>query len=481
MEQLDKKQLMRLPAWKLVTMVLGLYLKLAGMRKRLEEKMAKLAKAEEELREKCRAKAPFSKGARKADPKKPGRKTGQGIFKRRPEPVAAVGDDVVLHDAPLDLEGRLCPKCETPLQTKEEVVTKEDAAPEPKRVITRVTVERGWCPACGYQTRGQHPELGPHQSGANAHQIGPRVLALAFCQHYQHGLPLRKVPASIEQMTGIKLTQSTLTQTALKLCDEGGVMAGHYEDLRGEIAKSPVVNTDDTGWRVNAKLSHLMGFFTATTAYYQICDRHRAQEVLTVLTLAFCGLLGTDRFKSYEAELLDFIEMQKCLSHILKNISEVEKTKTGRAKSLCRDLKEHFRKTLALWRDHKEEKITRAEYDQRGKELEDELFYLLRPRSLTDKDNQRLLNGLWYQLERGRLTLFLHRPEIEPTNNSAERGLRPAVIARKVSHCSKNERGARAYATMKSILTTITLRTKDVVGALTALLEGETFEVACDR
>jgi hypothetical protein len=33
-------------------------------------------------------------------------------------------------------------------------------------------------------------------------------------------------------------------------------------------------------------------------------------------------------------------------------------------------------------------------------------------------------------------------PEIEPTNNSAERGLRSAVIPRKVSHCSKNERGA---------------------------------------
>ncbi len=30
---------------------------------------------------------------------------------------------------------------------------------------------------------------------------------------------------------------------------------------------------------------------------------------------------------------------------------------------------------------------------------------------------------------------FLHEPGVEPTNNRAERALRPAVIARKVSQC----------------------------------------------
>ncbi len=41
---------------------------------------------------------------------------------------------------------------------------------------------------------------------------------------------------------------------------------------------------------------------------------------------------------------------------------------------------------------------------------------------------------------------FLDDPRIEPTNNRAERALRPAVIARKVSHCSKNTNGANAFA-----------------------------------
>ena len=71
---------------------------------------------------------------------------------------------------------------------------------------------------------------------------------------------------------------------------------------------------------------------------------------------------------------------------------------------------------------------------------------MLRPRRLRDADNQRLLDGIGLQHDRQRVLNFLYNPEVEPTNNRAERVSRPAVIARKVSHCSKNERGAEAFA-----------------------------------
>ena len=50
----------------------------------------------------------------------------------------------------------------------------------------------------------------------------------------------------------------------------------------------------------------------------------------------------------------------------------------------------------------------------------------------------RLQNELGWHDDRGNLLRFLDDPSIEPTNNRAERALRGAVIARKVSHCWKN-------------------------------------------
>ena len=87
----------------------------------------------------------------------------------------------------------------------------------------------------------------------------------------------------------------------------------------------------------------------------------------------------------------------------------------------------------------------------------------LRDRALTDADNQRLLDGLGWHDDRGTLAFmeqsaslmrFLDAPFVEPTNNRAERILRPAVIARKVSHCSKTQEGANAFAAFASIAQT---------------------------
>ena len=61
---------------------------------------------------------------------------------------------------------------------------------------------------------------------------------------------------------------------------------------------------------------------------------------------------------------------------------------------------------------------------------------------------------------------FLKEDGIEPTNNRAERDLRPAVIARKVSQCPKNERGARAFEAIASVLHTI--RKTDPAGIVVA-------------
>jgi len=270
--------------------------------------------------------------------------SGKGKFSRRSMPVAASSDVVEALDAPLPADQRNCPECNAPLVTHHEEVTVEDIPPQPQRVIKRIQVEVGKCPICGFTVRGHHPSMGSHQWGANAHQLGPRVLAHALALHYDSGLPLRKVPKVIAELTGITLSQSALTQRAGKLCEEGGVLAAHYQKLREEVANSAVVNTDK-----------------------------------------------------------------------------------------------------------------------------------LRQRELSDEDNRRLLKGIRLQHERGRLSLFLHEPEIEPTNNRAERGLRPVVIARKVSQCSKNERGANSYAVLRTVFETLRRRTSEVIGAFTDLLCAKPF------
>ena len=94
---------------------------------------------------------------------------------------------------------------------------------------------------------------------------------------------------------------------------------------------------------------------------------------------------------------------------------------------------------------------------------------LLKRTDLRTKESERLRAGLWKQHQRGRLLLFLEKPSLPPTNNAAERQLRSVVLARKVSQCSKNERGATTYMRIKSVTETARLRGHDPVDVLMAL------------
>ncbi len=418
----------------------------------------------------ARPAAPFSKGKSKANPKRPGRRKGEGRFERRLEPVAEPTDNVETTRVPLDSDE--CPACGEKLETDVEVATTIDVPEKAQRTIKRFEVETGKCPRCGMRVRGRHAGLAGDQFGATAHRVGTNVLAQALSLHYHSGLPLRKVPEVMEMITGIDVTQSALTQRAKKLCQEHGALGKVYRELRGEVRRSPVINTDDTGWRTGGQPSYLMGFFSPLLAVFQVRDRHRHEEVEEMIGKDYDGILGTDRGTSYEAQSLGETQQQKCLSHLLKNLSEVEETKRGRARCFTRDIKKTLRAGLELWQEHRAGRIGRAEYRRRGEEIYEELTHQLRDRQMSDADNQRMLDGIGMQHDRGRVFLFLEHPEVEPTNNRAERGLRPAVIARKVSQCSKNAVGAGIFETMKSITATLAIRGQNVAKALANLING---------
>ena len=393
--------------------------------------------------------APFSKGSRVSQPKRPGRKPGSGTFHSReaprPEPIT---------EPPVDVPVLLaaCPACGG--QRAEERVdfaytTDSPASPRPQVTPYRVAVCR--CLICGKQGRGQHPDVAPDQYGATAHRVGDRVMAAAHALHYGIGLPVRQVPRVLAALQGITLTPGAITQDAMRRTT--GEVGEAYARLRAAVPASPVVPTDDTGGRVGGAPAYLMAFDTAEATVYQIRSPHRPQEVQEIIPPDDEGVMVTDRGRSYDAQGFAAVPQQKCLAPILRSISDVLQTKKGRARDFGERLKSLLQDALQQWRANRAGEVTEVALE--GQRLQEALTYHLRARCLTDPDNQRLLNQIGRHHDRGNLLRFLTDPGIEPTNNRAERVWRPAVIARKVSQCSKNTPGAHAFEAFKSVVQTL--------------------------
>ena len=435
----------------------------------LAEQARLRAEIEELKRQQARSAAPFSKNKPKQQPKRPGRKAGQGLFRNRPAPPPGAYSGPC-EDVPLTETA--CPACGGALvEIGTEVVTNTELPPLPQPAVQAYRIHLHSCSQCRRTVRARHPAVAPDQFGATAHRLGPRALAAATTLHYEDGLPQRKVPRVLKRLTGLALTQGAVTQAALRLGTGTGAVAQQYEDLRRQIPAQAAVNTDDTGWRVGGKAAQLMVFDTPELVVYQIRARHRNEEVREVLGDHYAGVLCTDRGKSYDAQEFNEVAQQKCLAHILRSIDAVLATKCGTARVFGSVLKSQLQEAIVRYKDfHNPDKKLRN-YAAQVRLLDLEVSWHLRPRELSDPDNQRLLNELGRHHARGNLLRFLHEPvTVAPTNNAAERALRPAVIARKVSQCSKNARGAAAFAAFQSVIGTLKKNGGEVLEKLTQLI-----------
>ena len=451
---------------------------LQGLVARLQEQVAELKAANEELHKELaeakragkRQAAPFSKGRRSSKPKRPGRKPGTGQFIYRKPPSA---DEVTEPVVEAPVLGDTCPGCGGVLEHEgESIAYVTDLPPVPRPQVTAYRVQVCRRRSCGKAVRGRHPDIAPDQDqyGASAHRVGKRLMAAAHVLHYGVGVPVRKVPAVLRALTGVRVSQGAISQDALRRA--AGAVGDAYRKLRTSVRASLFVHTDDTGWRVGGERAFLMAFETEEAAVYQVRARHRNEEVREVVPSDYGGVMVTDRGRSYDAQALSEVRQQKCLAHVLRSVSEVVQTKTGRGRSFGKSLSALLRDAMELWRAYHRGEA--EDFEVQAERLKQQLSYHLRDRPMADADNWRLQNELGWHDDRGSLLRFLDDPSIEPTNDRAERALRGAVIARKVSHCSKNVEGADAFSAFTSVIRTLERNGGDqpVVDRLCAVFSG---------
>lgn len=397
----------------------------------------------------------WSKPRKKSRKKKPGRKKGKGRFSYRKPPDPNDVTDHIDVSAPDSCPG--CGAQDLELDHYEDAWTTDIPGPMPKPQVKHFRNPVCTCKKCGKANiRGKHPELAPDQRGATAHRLGPNVMAAAHTMHYGYGVTVRKTVPIIKDLTGISLTQSAITQSAIRQAK--GDLKPKYEALRTSVKESPVAHTDDTGMKMGGKPAHLMGFATPDTedgpgvSVYQTREQHRNEEVREVIPSDYQGTMVTDRGRSYDAKEFESVKQQKCISHVLKSISEVVETKVGAARAFGERLTTSLRRGLRLWHSYHEGR--QKGFDSRVSNVEAEVTRELRDRKLTDPDNQRLLNELGRHHDRGNLLRFLNDPAVPPTNNLEERELKVPIQARKVSQGVKNDNGAQALDVHTSIIRT---------------------------
>ena len=314
------------------------------------------------------------------------------------------------------------------------------------------------CPQCGESTRADIPEQARGQ-------FGPHLTALVVYLTVVCRMPRRVVEALLKQALHIEISLGS-TQKCWEEASQA--VAPVCEELEQQLKSEPVLNADETGWRMNGSKRFLWVFVAAQYIVYTVEATRGSQVLIRMLGSVFQGILCSDRFSAY----LKYHRgrAQFCWAHLKRNVLGVmELTKNSEVEQFCRDALAEHAKLFRLWHKLRDGRIDRSQLIERSIPIQKRLFALgERNLDSSHREVRNLAAALFEHIER--LFAFVDYEGVEPTNNSAERALRTAVQWRKTSFGNRSEQGELATARLLTAAETCDLQKLNILGYLSAAI-----------
>ncbi len=410
---------------------------------------------EQQQRTNARQAAPFRRRENKKVPddqkKRPGRKPGHpGSNRPMPEHL-----DQEIEET---LDG--CPKCGGPVSECRPIEQFIEEIPPVRPRVVRLVTWEGRCPNCG-EVHSTHPLQTSRGQGAAKVQLGPRALAVATALNKHFGLSMRKTCQVLGKFFALKLSPGGLSQATDRVADR---LSDEYDALREDVRGAPAAFADETSWWVGEKGWWLWTFTTPNETLFHVEKSRNSAVVTKILGEDYPGVLVSDCLAVYDS--LD-CRKHKCIAHHLQAISKAKEF-PGHADSVY--LKQWtllFKVVIVFHRLAVRGEMDATTLIERRTHLEHWIDRLL-DASPERAGEVRIRNRL--KKQRPYLIGCLYDLAAEPTNNRAERSLRPAVIARKISCGNKTDRGRLTWQILASLAATCVQRGEDVIDYLAARL-----------
>jgi len=395
-----------------------------------------------------------------APPRPRGRPKGHaGVTRKKPPRI----------DHLVELYAEGCPKCGgpglSPCQEVEDHIQEDIEIAQAKATCFRH--HKYFCPHCKKViTAAPAPGEIPHSF------IGPIARATAGFLRYQMKIPFRQVKAIFSDLFGLQISPGALVGWDQDLGQRGRPF---YEMLREKVRFSDHIHADDTGWRADGVNYWLAVYTNENLALYTI-DRHRSQAaVQKTLGESYGGILITDCYSAYNP--IQAAAKQKCVTHLLRTNKEVEENNKGdpEAQHFCAEAKRLLQEGLALHRQFRKSAATPDQLRQASKRLPPAMAALT-AKQMGNEDAERFRQRLLRHKDE--VWTYLDRPQIEPTNNRAERQLRPCVIMRKVTFGNRSDTGTMNHAVLMSLMQTAKLNGANPLHILHLLTQQDNHQAA---
>ena len=359
-----------------------------------------------------------------------------------------------------------CASCHTPLWGDDPAPFRHQVIEIPpiEPVITEYQWHQLVCPDCGETTRAPWP------AGVPSGTFGPRVHATVALCTGSYRLAKRTTQQVMAELFGVPMSVGSISQSEKTTT---AVIAEPVKEAWDYVEAQSVAHLDETSWREGGKRAWLWVAVTSWVTVFLVRMSRGGQVARELLGEGFSGILVTDRYSAYNWYPVRW--RQLCWSHLLRDFEAI-RGRGGVCEEIGDALLEQAHQMFEWWHRVRDGTLKRSTFRSYMTPLRREVERLLEAGSQcgvakTEGTCREILK------RREALWTFVQVEGVEPTNNTAERSIRPGVQWRKGSFGTQSKDGSRFVEGMMTVVATLKQQKRNVLDYLTtaheAALRGE--------
>jgi transposase len=335
--------------------------------------------------------------------------------------------------------------------------------------VTEYQLHQLECEHCGAFTRGNLPS----DIGASAY--GERLAGVVSLLSSEYRQSHRMVQRLMSALFNIQISRSSVNRLRREVSE---AVSAAVESAGQYVQSQAVMHSDETSFKqgnrdgLNPKQTQgwVWSLVTPLVSFFEVVLSRSGATAQSLIGKDFGGVVVSDRYSSYT--WIELTQRQVCWAHLKRDFTAISERK-GVSKEIGEALLFREKRLFRWWHRVRDGTLTREQFSVLVEplraglraDLESAAALPIAPEEKTPLAKTvrtcvqilKVESALW---------TFVEIPGVEPTNNAAERALRPAVIWRRTSFGSQSRAGSEFVSRMLTVGTSLKAQQRDVLDFL---------------
>jgi transposase len=322
------------------------------------------------------------------------------------------------------------------------------------------------CPHCGAITRATPPP------GMPPGGYGPHATALANFFHGRFRLSDHETAEAMQEVFGLPMSEGIVTTVETMM---SAALAPAYREIQTMLRQQTRANLDETSWKqgtagkAGKRKGWLWVVVTQVGTLFLIWGKRDGAALDELLGTAWRGIITSDRWSVYKRFLVE--ARQLCWAHLKRDLTAFfEYARDGPVHDWGARALIHVELMFVLWHGYRAGELDRAALQHGMAAIQTAFHRLLEDGNAVPCAKVRSFSRELLRLEAA-LWTFVREEGVEPTNNAAERALRPAVLWRKGCFGTQSAGGSRYVERMLTVIATCRQQNRHLLTFMTEAVE----------